>query len=498
MIHCRVLDAAPRDYIYLREDAEGFGMWQHRDDRSSWVKEQSQLSSFEREQRRLEHLQQELEREEEERLRYAQSLSVESRDRQIRKILNQLFLWPSHQKSLRDRFAVLGLELKECDRLIKEAGYKSVRQWQKLDQPVDERLPGVRLGGLSLLVPGDGILIPIKNESGLYIGLQVRLDNPTGGKSRGQGAEEQEKRGGNKYIWLAGERKRANRPSSKLQNGELPLAIYSPPRHGNYSQRKLTNIIGLAEGVGFKPQIAAERLGIPFIGASGGHFAKSPELLRNYLDFLLSKHFVINPQEISVEDIDLGKSIRDLNNNPKTNPQETSVRNINSEKTIKYLNDTTAKSISAKNIYSGKTINNLNKVESLQNVTIVLFADAGSPLNETTLKIYSKTVELLESWGFNVKIGWWNQFEKSVGDIDEIKQDILPTITYISWSEFLEFSKPEIVRIIGSRIPLTQRGKNYSGVCPFHSHIRSPIKLGVTKDYKNNMVFIFKLLPTCG
>ena len=46
------------------------------------------------------------------------------------------------------------------------------------------------------------------------------------------------------------------------------------------------NIIGLAEGIGFKPQIAANRLGIPFIGASGGHFAGSEKLLKEYLDFL--------------------------------------------------------------------------------------------------------------------------------------------------------------------------------------------------------------------
>ena len=424
LIHCRVLDTTPRDYIYLREDAEGFGMWQHRDDRSSWVKEQSQLSEEEREQKRLERLQAEKERERAEQEKYAQSLSVEERDREIRKILNQLFLWPSHEKALRDRFSVLGLEVKEIDRLIAEAGYKSVRQWQKLDQPVDDRLPGVRLGGLSLLIPGDGILIPIKNESGLYIGLQVRLDNP---------------KDGNKYPWLAGERKRVNRPSSKLRNGELPLSLHLPKTK---SIDPGSIVIGLAEGVGFKPQIAAERLGIPFIGASGGHFAKSPELLRNYLDFLLTKHSVTNSQETSVEDINSGKSIRDLNNNPKTNPQETSVRNIDSEKTIKDLNNTTTKSISAKNIYSGESIINLNNQTSLQNVTIVLFADGGSPKNPTTLKIYSKTVELLESWGFKVKIGWWGQLEKLVGDIDEIKQDILPTTTYISWSEFLEFSKP--------------------------------------------------------
>ena len=395
LISCRVRDAAPRDYIYVGEDAIGFGMWQHVDDRATWLKEQRQMSEFEREQRRLEHLRIDREREKAEKEKYAQSLSVEERDLEIRKILNQLFLWPSHQKSLRDRFKVVKLEIKEIDRLIAQARYKSVRQWQKLDHPVRDQLAGVRLGGLSLLVPGDGIVIPVRNEKGLYTGLQVRLDNPTGG---------------NKYVWLAGERKRANRPSSKLQNGELPLAIYLPQTN---LDNKQFNLIGLAEGVGFKPQIASRRLGIPCIGSAGGHFYKSPELLRHYLDFFLAKHSVTKLENTLVEDIDKKKKIRDLNDNTEEN---TSVENISEE----------------------KKINNLNKVNSLQNVTIVLFADAGSPFNETTLKIYRKTVELLESWGCKVTIAWWNQFEKSVGDIDEIGTEKLEAIEYISWWEFLE------------------------------------------------------------
>ncbi len=83
-----------------------------------------------------------------------------------------------------------------------------MRQWQKLKVALNDRLPGVKLGGQSLFVSGDGILCPIKNEKGLYIGWQVRLENPSNG---------------NKYLWLAGERKRANRPTSHLRYRELPI-----------------------------------------------------------------------------------------------------------------------------------------------------------------------------------------------------------------------------------------------------------------------------------
>ncbi len=51
-------------------------------------------------------------------------------------------------------------------------------------------------------------------------------------------------------------------------------------------ESKRNNTIGLAEGIPFKPQIAANRLGIPFIGTSSGNFASSRQLLKHYLDFL--------------------------------------------------------------------------------------------------------------------------------------------------------------------------------------------------------------------
>ncbi|MDJ0726912.1 MAG: hypothetical protein QNJ38_17560, partial [Prochloraceae cyanobacterium] len=366
IVRCRYRGATSPRYYYLRDDSLGFGMYQLIEDREAWSKEQRQLSEFEKEQRRLADL--EIKRQREEAIpqgsasrraaQYANSLSIEERalaeseirfaDRQIRKILDQLWLWPSHLEKLRKRFSVLGLEAKKIDELIKEADCKSVHQWQGLDIPVSDLFPGVRLGGKSLLIQGDGILIPIKNEEGLYIGLQLRLDRPTEGK---------------KYVWLAGERKRAKRPSSKLRTGELPMALNFPSHNWND-----IDTIGLAEGVGFKGYLAAHRLNIPFISASGGHFYKSPKLLRHYLDFL-----------------------------------------------------------------------GCNK-----STQIVLFADAGSIKNKSTLSIYKNTIALIESWGYKVKIGWWNQVEKSVGDIDEIDQDKLKEIEYLSWNEFIAKGNQEI------------------------------------------------------
>ena len=48
-----------------------------------------------------------------------------------------------------------------------------------------------------------------------------------------------------------------------VEDGELPLAVYKP------ATVKKPGVVGLTEGIGFKPYIASENLGIPVIGASG-------------------------------------------------------------------------------------------------------------------------------------------------------------------------------------------------------------------------------------
>ncbi|MDJ0718174.1 MAG: hypothetical protein QNJ54_28765, partial [Prochloraceae cyanobacterium] len=340
LVHCRYREANPPDWEQVRPDALGFMMWRHIEVRSQ--KSEVRRQAW-RELQRLEKQKRERKKAQTREL----GLTIAEIDLQIRKVLDQLSLSVTDREKLRSRFAVVTDNVEEQDRLIAESGCKSVSQWQKLEVAVNDRLPGVKIGGRALLVRGDGILCPIANGQGKYIGWQVRLNNPTNGQ---------------KYVWLAGERKRASRPTSHLSSGELPIALHLP---------KTTienNIIGLAEGIGFKPQIAANRLGIPFIGASGGNFASSEKLLKEYLDFL-----------------------------------------------------------------------GCNKSSQ-----ILLFADAGAVNNRSVVHVYKKTIDLLESWGYSVKIAWWGQIEKSAGDIDEIATEKLGTIEYISFKEFLSFGSEEI------------------------------------------------------
>jgi len=52
---------------------------------------------------------------------------------------------------------------------------------------------------------------------------------------------------------------------------------------------------------------------------------------------------------------------------------------------------------------------------------IILYADAGSPGNKDVMREYAKTHKLITSWGYELRIGWWGQVEKSdISGIDDL------------------------------------------------------------------------------
>ncbi len=236
------MDANPPDYLHRGIDSNGFNMWSYKPDAESWNDEKR------REYREQRERQKQLERE-----RHARSLSPIERDREIKKILNQLTLSDS------DRILLKSRRYLADDRI---GHFRTVEQWQKLPISVSPGLSGVNFDGSKLNNPVNGVLVPIPDHNGLFVGL--RLYNPNS-KQNDTG----------KYIWLSS---RARGVDPKLQNGELPIAIYWP------SQLKHHDQIGICEGLELKPAIAADRLGIPFIGASGGNFAGSKESLLNAIE----------------------------------------------------------------------------------------------------------------------------------------------------------------------------------------------------------------------
>ena len=239
LIHCRDDEANPRDYIHRGKDTNGFNMWAFKPDADNW-----------NDQKRREYREQREREKQLERERHARSLSPIERDTEIKKILNQLTLSDSDRILLKNRRYLTD------DRI---ANFRTVDRWQKLPISVSPGLSGVNFDGSKLNNPVKGVLVPIPDHNGLFVGL--RLYNPNN-KENDTG----------KYIWLSS---RARGVEPKLQNGELPIAIYWP------SQLKHRDRIGICEGLEIKPAIAADRLGIPFIGASGGNFAGSKESLLN-------------------------------------------------------------------------------------------------------------------------------------------------------------------------------------------------------------------------
>ena len=66
---------------------------------------------------------------------------------------------------------------------------------------------------------------------------------------------------------------------------------------------------------------------------------------------------------------------------------------------------------------------------------------SGSPLKKafpSTVHVYKKTIDLLNSWGYSVAIAWWGQVEKG---IISRQHPIYTLCGYIRASEWLELER---------------------------------------------------------
>ena len=326
LVHCRSTDAHPPDWIFKGEDAWGFGMWAYAPDAEAWREERHE--EWRREQEAKKQKRERIERERNER-----SLSAIERDREIGKILSQLDLSDRDRQLLKAR----GL----TDVQIEQNGYRSVTQWQKLDNPVSNRLAGTSHNGDRLYNPCDGILCPVPDSNDFYVGL--RLHNPKSSEN-----------GIGKYIWLSSAKRGV---TNHDRNGENPIAVYYPEEYRHHDK------IGLCEGPEFKSAIAANKLGYPVIGFSGCNFGSSPNALKRAIAGIREKLEIEKP-------------------------------------------------------------------------TFVLLGDGGFVSNLQVDRGYQEGIELVQSFGYTAYYAWWNQLEKSDGDIDEIDSATILNIEYLSPQDF--------------------------------------------------------------
>jgi hypothetical protein len=265
------------DYRFLGEDKLGFGMFKPEAEIEAWQAQQKEEWLREKENRRIERKKQWQEQ-------LLKQLSPKERDRAIRHILEQLLLSLEHKALLKKR----GL----TERQISEGEYCSVRQWQKLRKPADPGLPGVNRRG-HLNNPYDGILIPVRDHNGYYVGL--RLYDPYWQET-----------GNPKYAWLSSSGRGLN---PVLPNGEYPIAVYYP------SVITQHNRVGLCEGLEWKPKLAAERLGCPVIGFAGtSFFPLSPETLKATLEKLGKTETIFIPDAGAIINRNVHKPATELMN----------------------------------------------------------------------------------------------------------------------------------------------------------------------------------------
>ena len=70
-----------------------------------------------------------------------------------------------------------------------------------------------------------------------------------------------------------------------------------------------------------------------------------------------------------------------------------------------------------------------------------LYPDAGVLTNKNVMEHYERTIQLVQGWGYTVRIAWWGQVDKSHPDIDELEN--FDAITYLSPDEFFQLADKE-------------------------------------------------------
>lgn len=75
---------------------------------------------------------------------------------------------------------------------------------------------------------------------------------------------------------------------------------------------------------------------------------------------------------------------------------------------------------------------------------IIVCPDAGDINNPHVINRWKATISLLKSWGYQVKIAWWQQFTKEECDIDELSLEKIEGIQYLSPETFFKFSPQKL------------------------------------------------------
>ncbi len=96
----------------------------------------------------------------------------------------------------------------------------------------------------------------------------------------------------------------------------------------------------------------------------------------------------------------------------------------------------------------------------------VLLPDGGAIQNPHVMRQYRALAEMVPG----LKVLWWEQFDKSDGDIDEISDDAIAAARLISFAEFSNFAPPEIPKVVALQ-GLRRSPDLHIGTDEFKSHV---------------------------
>ena len=335
------------NYIF-RGHAEitGFGMWALTSEAEKW-KTQKLNEQYLENQKRSEQERKKLQRE-----KIKKSLPIKVRDQEIKKLIKQLQLKDFHRKQLLAR----GLTPHQ----IAKNGYCSVEKWQKLTLPINNQLAGIGINANKLNNPDSGILCPILNADGLFVGLRINNEN-------------WQIRDSGKYTYLSSPgRGIDNKIPISANTEEFPVAVHYPEQWTDFTK------IGICEGLEYKSAIAANKLSYPIIGFSGNDFTSSPTLLKQAIETIKKRALTL--KNLSENLLGQQKLARLISPQSKT-PANPGLK-----------------------------------------ITIAILPDSG--VNEQVAFSYLKSLEILpKQLQYPLQFGYWHHLKEKGRDIDEIPSD---------------------------------------------------------------------------
>ena len=373
----------------------------------------------------------------------AKSLPVNDRNKQYRAIARKLTLSQKHRQHLLEH---RGLTIAEIDFAYQQGWIRTWIPGQEVFG-ISANLAGVStgLGFKQSLVGVEGFTIAALDIDGNITGHQIATDD-------------REKFA--KYIWLSSASKGGSSPH--LPSGELPLFVWKHP------ECKVISEVQFAEG-GVKSLIVALKLwsqgrtDIVVVGAAGGNFAGSPELLKTVLNLAVSPKCLLYPDAGAITNPNIMVQYRKLYQLQRSCGQNLNVA------------------------WWGQVDKNHPDIDEKPadiKVKVITFTDFDdlAPRNDLHVSSEKQTYYCFDceasgnAFHFLMEVGKQSftdvvlkQAEKHqipvVWDTENTNHIAKETIELIK-------SKTDIVETISEHLTLYSRGKNFQGSCPFHNEIK--------------------------